>query len=100
MQTKMNEIDFSKPIDYNQPILMTYFQKEPIIFTKFGPYHGPVTLQYLPYGGIQSVFHGHLIIHIVNGFMSVDELIYQGIIYQSDEFITRYPDLVNQVLPN
>lgn len=63
-------------------------------------YEGPITLQALPYGGIQSVFGYHLIIFTRNGFIACDKVNYDGDEMTSKEFITKYEDLVNLVLPN
>ena len=93
--------DFNKDIDYtSQAILKATFLDKPIYFVTYEPYFGPITMQYLPNGGIQSLFSGYLIIKVNNGFMKVSQLIFQNQNYTSFEFIAKYPDLVNQVLQN
>ncbi len=98
IERKIVDIDFSMPIEYNQTILKAYYQDLPIYFTKYGPYDGPVTMQYLPNGGIQSFFGGNLIIKVENGFMKVNKLVYKNKRYSSKKFIQVYPDLLNEVL--
>ncbi len=94
-------LDFNKDIDYtSQAILKATFLDKPIYFVTYEPYFGPITMQYLPNGGIQSLFSGYLIIKVNNGFMKVSQLIFQNQNYTSFEFIAKYPDLVNQVLQN
>lgn len=100
MPNTITKIDFNRPIDYSRRLLSTTFQNKEIIFSDFAPYNGPVTLQALPYGGIQSLFDYLIIIYTVNGFMAVSQLIYNNKVMSSKEFIKLYPDLINQVLPN
>ena len=94
-------IDFKKDIIY-QPyhVLQATYADAPIYFIEYGPYVGPITMQYLPNGGIQSLFHGLIIIKVNNGFMQVSKLIYQNKIYTSQEFIESHDSLMNQVLEN
>lgn len=92
--------DFARPIDYSQRLLQTSYDGRPLIFTNFFPYEGPVTLQALPYGGIQSVFGGVLIIYTAGGFLGADQLIYDNKLMSSEQFVSEHQDLVNQVLPN
>ena len=80
--------------------LLTYYQGKPLVLKDCYWYEGPITLQALPYGGIKSVFHYHLIIYTKNGFLACDCVEYDGITMSSKEFIERHPNLVNQVLPN
>ena len=91
--------DFSKEITLNQNLITTYKNKELILLNVY-LYDGPVTMQYVPYGGIQSVFNYHLIINTISGYITCDNLIYDNIVMSTKEFVLKYPDLVNQVLPN
>lgn len=91
--------NFNELINLNESIITTYKQKELILLKPY-LYVGPITMQYLPYGGIQSVFNYHLIINTVNGFVTADELIYNNKKMTSKEFIELNPNLVNEILPN
>ena len=92
-------VRFNELLDLSNPIITTFRQKELILLKPY-LYDGPITMQYLPYGGIQSVFNYHLIINTVNGFIAVDNLIYDNNKMTSKEFIELFPNLVNEVLPN
>ena len=63
-------------------------------------YDGPITMQYLPLGGIQAVINYHLIINTLKGFMFCDILIYDNRKMSSKQFIEMFPNIVNEVLPN
>ena len=53
-------------------------------------YDGPITMQYLPVGGIQSVFDNKIIVNTLNGFMFCDIVIYdRGVGYYEDIFIFK-----------
>lgn len=91
--------NFKELINLNDPIVTTYKQKELILLNPY-LYVGPITMQFLPYGGIQSVFDYHLIINTVNGFVTADNLIYNNKKMTTKEFIELYPNLVNEILPN
>lgn len=92
-------VRFNELLDLSNPIITTFRQKELVLLDPY-LYDGPITMQYLPYGGIQSVFNYHLIINTVNGFIAVDNLIYDNNKMTSKEFIELFPNLVNEVLPN
>lgn len=92
-------VDFNKSLDLCSDIVTSYKGKELVIHNPY-IYDGPITMQYLPYGGIQSVYHGKLIITTVNGFIASDSVTYDGIKMSSKEFISRHDDLVNTILPN
>ena len=92
-------VRFNELLDLSNPIITTFRQKELVLLNPY-LYDGPITMQYLPYGGIQSVFNYHLIINTVNGFIAVDNLIYDNKKMTSKEFIELFPNLVNEVLPN
>ena len=94
-------IDFSKPIDFlKKDKLECFLGDKKLVFLEYDKYEGPITLQLLPNGGIQSLFHGILIIQTKGAFMGVTKLIYQGKILSSDEFIKEVGpfNLMNQVL--
>ena len=91
--------DFNQAIILNKDLKTTYKGKELILLNVY-IYEGPITLQYIPYGGIQSVFNYHLIINTISGYITCDNLIYDNIVMSTKEFVLKYSDLVNQVLPN
>ena len=70
--------DFNQEIILNKDLKTTYKGKELILLNVY-IYEGPITLQYIPYGGIQSVFNYHLIINTISGYITCDNLIYQRI---------------------
>ncbi|MBO8427280.1 MAG: hypothetical protein IAC58_01810 [Firmicutes bacterium] len=96
------KLDFSKDFDFSLKDipLKVYFNNEVIIFLEYEKYTGPITLQYLPNGGIQSLFHGYLIIKVNNGFLKVKKLIYKNITFSSINFIKEVGEinLINQIL--
>lgn len=101
MQNNIINIDFNKDFDFeSKDFYKASLNGEELIFTSFKQYDGPITLQFLPNGGIQSVFGYNLIIKVNNGFLCVNELIYKGQKMSSKEFIELKKDieLVNQVL--
>ena len=75
--------DFSQEIDLKKDIETTYLGKTLILHNCFN-YHGPITMQYIPYGGIQSVFHNNIIIHVKDGYISLVlyDTIYHALILQ------------------
>lgn len=91
--------DFSNKVIQNQDII-TSFNGKSLVLKNVFYYNGPVTMQYLPYGGIQSVFNNIIIINSVNGFIGCVDVIYDGINYSSKQFIENNPNLVNTILPN
>lgn len=91
--------DFNQILDLTQDIYTTYKGKQLILHNCY-LYNGPVTMQYLPYGGIQSIFNFHLILNTKNGFIACDLLTYDNKLLTSKEFIINETNLVNTVLPN
>ncbi len=92
--------DFKNEIpEYFQDI-ETKFKGKKLILKNIFLYDGPITMQYLPNGGIQSLFHNNLIIKTESGFIATKEVEYDGINYTIGEFSIMYDDLVNTVLPN
>lgn len=101
MENNSIKLDFAKDFEFeSKNNYLVYLNGEEIVFTKFEQYDGPITLQYLPNGGIQSLFAYNLIVKVNNGFLGVEELIYKGNAYTSKAFIEMMGDekLVNQVL--
>lgn len=101
MGNKDIKLDFSKDFDFDsKESFYTYLNGEKIVFTSFKKYEGPITMQFLPNGGIQSLFAYKLIIKVNNGFLEVDELKHENELYSSKSFINKMGDvkLINQVL--
>ena len=69
--------NFSEKIEGNQDVVTTYKGKK-LILKNVYYYKGPVTMQYLPYGGIQSTFNKTIIINSKYGFIGCDEVIYDN----------------------
>ena len=90
---------FDTIIKENQDVKTTYKNKE-LILLNMRKYDGPITMQYLPVGGIQSVFDNKIIVNTLNGFMFCDIVIYDSKLMSSKEFISLFDNLVNEVLPN
>lgn len=92
--------------DFNNEIKSEYIDIETRLFGKklvlknIYFYDGPITLQYLPHGGIQAIFNDIMIINTKNGFIATNEVEYDGLNYTINEFSYLYNDLVNIVLPN
>lgn len=91
--------DFNQLINLNQDIITTFKGKTLILHNCY-LYQGPLTMQYLPFGGIQSTYGHHVIITTKNGFIACDLLTYDCQLMTSKEFINKYDDLVNTILPN
>lgn len=85
----MERIDFHKNFDFSSKNndYYCYINNEKLIITEFKKYDGPITLQYLPNGGIQSLFNFKIIVKVNNGFLEIDKVIYKGNTYTSKEFI-------------
>lgn len=95
----MEQFDFNEPVTLHSDILTTY-NKKLLILKNVTLYDGPVTLQYLPYGGIQSTFNYNLIINSKNGFITCEYVIYDGHKLSLFEFINKNKNLINTILPN
>lgn len=93
-------VDFAKPIDLSNNRLETMYNGRKLVLFNPKVYEGPITLQALPYGGIQSVYNNQLIINTVDGFISTDLIEYNGILMTTKKFIEIEDNLVNQVLPS
>ena len=90
-----NDFDFSSNDKW-----YCYLNDDRLEFVEFERYVGPITLQNLPNGGVQSLYHGDLIIHVNNGFLKVTKVIFEGRELNSQEFIALVGEenLINQVL--
>ena len=91
--------DFNKIICEHQDVVTT-FKGKPLVLLDMQSYDGPITMQFLPNGGIQSVFDNHIIINTLKGFMFCDIIIFDNIKMSSKEFIKMHGNIVNEVLPN
>ena len=91
--------NFENEVHMGEDLYTTYQGKE-LVLKEVYRYFGPVTMQYLPYGGIQSVFNYQLIITTKSGFITTDFVIYDGQEMPVKDFIEKFPDLVNEVLPS
>ena len=91
--------DFDKIIYEHQDVKTTFNGKQ-IILVNMRTYDGPITMQYLPYGGIQSTFNNYIIINTLKGFMFCDTIIIDNEKISSKKFIELFGNIVNEVLPN
>lgn len=92
--------NFNEMINLESGIIETTYMGKKLVLKNIYRYVGPITFQYLPYGGIQAVIGYHLILNTKNGFIASDFIEYDGIEMSAKYFIETHPDLVNQVLPN
>lgn len=90
---------FSNLINYTYDIETTLYGKK-LILKNLYQYVGPLTMQYLPYGGIQMIINGQMVISTNLGYLATKEVEYDGVNYTINEFIQRFSNLVNLVLPN
>lgn len=94
MPNKLLKFDFSNDFDFeSNDFYYAFLNGEKIIFRTFQKYDGPITLQYLPSGGIQSLFAYKLIIRVNNGFLEIDELEVDGDVISSKTFIENKGEL-------
>lgn len=91
--------NFDQEVVIGSDLFTTYLGKE-LILKNVYRYYGPITMQYLPYGGIQSVYQNQLIINTKSGFIATKEVVYDHIKMSTKEFIDLFPNLVNEVLPS
>ena len=80
--------------------IITSLYGKKLILKNIHLYDGPITMQFLPFGGIQSVFNYNLIINTKQGFIVPDYIIYDYNEYKVSDFVKKYTNLVNLVLPN
>ena len=95
---KKTYFDFNNEIKEGKDILTKYDGKDLLLKNVYF-YHGPVTMQYIPYGGIQCVYNYNLIITTKSGFIACDSVIFNGKEYKTKEFVEIFDDLVNVILP-
>ena len=91
--------DFNQIIYEHQDVITTYKGKT-LKLLDMQTYLGPITMQFLPNGGIQSVYDNHIIINTLKGFMYCDIIIYEDKKMSSKDFIKMHGNIVNEVLPN
>ena len=91
--------NFNNIINEHEDVITT-FKGKTLILKDMQTYDGPITMQYLPSGGIQSTYNYHLIVNTLKGFMFCDILIYDDKKMSSKQFIEMFPNIVNEVLPN
>ena len=91
--------NFNNIINEHEDVITT-FKGNTLILKDMQTYDGPITMQYLPNGGIQSIYNYHIIINTLKGFMFCDILIYDDKKMSSKQFIEMFPNIVNEVLPN
>lgn len=77
----------------------TLFQKK-LVLKNIYMYNGPLTMQYLPYGGIQMIINNQMVISTNLGYIATREVEYDGRLYTIEELSKKYNRLVNLVLPN
>lgn len=71
-----------------------------LVINDMYPYVGPLTMQYLPNGGIQMIRDNQMIIKTNLGFLATNNIEYDGKKCTVNELIEQFPYLVNTVLPN
>lgn len=71
-----------------------------LIIKDMYPYIGPLTMQYLPNGGIQMIRDNQMIIKTNLGFLATNNIEYDGKKITANELANQFPYLVNTVLPN
>ena len=89
-----------KVVSFNDSKIETMYNGKKLVLFNPKIYDGPITLQSLPYGGIQSVYNNLLIINTKNGFIFTDLVEYNGILMTTKKFIEIEDNLVNHVLPS
>lgn len=77
----------------------TLFGKK-LILKKLYRYDGPLTMQYLPNGGIQMIINNQMVISTNIGYLATKEVEYDGVLYTMNDLSRKYKNLVNLVLPN
>lgn len=97
MQVLPQNFDFNTEGPIGEDLYTSYNGKELILKSVYR-YYGPVTMQYLPYGGVQSLFDNQLIITTKSGFIATREVVYDHIKMTTKEFIQKFPNIMNEVL--
>lgn len=96
----MKYFDFNKDDIKEHDDLLTKYNNKDLLLKNVCFYDGIITMQYLPYGGIMSVYNYNIIITTKNGFIFCNEVIYDNKKMTSKEFILNNKNLINVVLPN
>ena len=97
MQVLPQNFDFNTEVPIGEDLYTSYNGKELILKSVYR-YYGPVPMQYLPYGGVQSLFDNQLIITTKSGFIATREVVYDHIKMTTKEFIQKFPNIMNEVL--
>lgn len=97
LSENMDYFDFNNEIN-NGDTIKTKFNNKDLVLIDLTFYDGPLTMQLLPYGGIQSVYNYNLIIHFKNGYYKPNKIVYNGLEMSVKEFIINNENLVNYVL--
>lgn len=90
---------FNNLKDTNTTITTTLYGKQ-LILKDLHQYVGPLTMQYLPNGGIQMIMNNQIIIKTNKGFLVTNNIEYDNNHIEVDQLLEKYPYLVNTVLPN
>ena len=98
MMLDAEKINFDLDIDITKKYYKTTFQGHSLILEGLQKYVGPVTMQYVPNGGIQSLFGGNIIIKTQYGYYYPQSVIYGGKRYEPKEFIDKYENISYAVL--
>ncbi|MDE6414285.1 MAG: hypothetical protein K2K48_02635 [Anaeroplasmataceae bacterium] len=93
------QFDFSEEVNIGSDIYTT-FQDKQLILKEVYRYYGPITMQYLPYGGVQSIYDNQIILNTKSGYVATRSVVYDGKEMSSEEFIKIFPDIVNEVFPS
>ena len=93
------QFNFSEEVKIGED-LHTTFQGKQLVLKDVYRYYGPITMQYLPYGGVQSVYGNQIILTTKSGFIATKRVIYDGKEMSAEEFIEIFPDIVNEVFPS
>ena len=96
----MFEIDFNNVTENEYEEVLTTLSNKKLVLLDFKPYEGPVTMQLLPNGGVQSIFGGNLIIQTNKGFYFSKEVIFDNERMDIETLDKKVKELINTVLPN
>ncbi len=93
-------INFNYNINNIDKDIVTKYNGKTLVLKNVYIYDGPVTLQYLPSGGIQLIYNDELVIRINDGFIACKEVIYDNKNYLINDFYKIHNNLINTILPN
>ncbi len=85
--------------NFSKDIITTYKGKV-LILKNVYIYDGPLTLQYLPSGGVQTIYNDELVIRINDGYIACKEVIYDNKYYLINDFYKLNYNIINTILPN